>query len=265
MTADAPQPGSHDRSTPTGTLEESAASLFEAMLAARDAEERGEANGRAQRDFYRALMSATLLLPVPPDHGDEAKTALESAVNDDQEVEISVMLASDADGEAISVCFASFAALSAWAPRGTASLPIPARIAIGNMAAAGTPAIMDPAGPVPYRFEPNELTALAAGRVPGTDEPLFSTPAARSVRLRLPGTDSIDLERSLATSLAGTDVDAAWLVESESDGRRRLMLGLVGAEGAAATVDVPDGTDVVWLEEPLLTQVRAVAEPFHRR
>jgi hypothetical protein len=43
------------------------------------------------------------------------------------------------------------------------------------------------------------------------------------------------------------------------------MLGLVGEPGAKATVDVPDGTDVVWLEEPLLTQVRAVAEPFHRR
>jgi hypothetical protein len=75
----------------------------------------------------------------------------------------------------------------------------------------------------------------------------------------------VALERSLATSLAGTDVDAAWLVESESDGRRRLMLGLVGAEGANATVDVPDDTDVVWLEEPLLTSVKAVAEPFYRR
>ena len=79
-------------------------------------------------------MSATLLLPVPP-NGDEAKAALESAVNDDAEVEISVMLAADADGQPISVCFGSIAALSAWAPRGTASLPIPARIA-ANMAAA---------------------------------------------------------------------------------------------------------------------------------
>jgi len=260
-----PAPGSHDRSTPTGTLEESAATLFEKMLAARDAEDRGEADSGAQREFYRALMSATLLLPVPPDHGDEAKAALESAVNDDQEVEISVMLAADADGEAISVCFGSFAALSAWAPRGTASLPIPARIAIGNMAAAGAPAIMDPAGPVPYRFEPEELSSLAAGRLPGTDEPIFSTPAARSIRLRLPGPEAVELERSLAESLAGTDVDAAWLVESESDGRRRLMLGLLGAEGAVATVDVPDETDVVWLEDPLLASVKAVAEPFYRR
>jgi hypothetical protein len=265
MAIDAPQPGSHDRSTPTGTLEESAANLFEAMLAARQAEDRGDTNGRALHDFYRALMSATLILPVPPDHGDEAQAALASAVNDDEEVEISVMLAADADGQAISVCFGSVAALSAWAPRGTASLPIPARIAIGNMAAAGVAAIMDPAGPVPYRFEPEELTALAAGRLPGTDEPLFSTAAARSVRLRLPGEEAVALERSLATSLEGTDVDAAWLVESESNGRRRLMLGLVGAEGAVATVDVPDDTDVVWLEEPLLASVKAVAEPFYRR
>ena len=43
------------------------------------------------------------------------------------------------------------------------------------------------------------------------------------------------------------------------------MLGLLGAEGASATVDVPDGTDVLWLEEPLLSSVRAVAEPFYRR
>jgi hypothetical protein len=265
MAIDAPPPGSHDRSTPTGTLEESSAALFEAMLAARQAEESGEGNARALREFYRALMSATLLLPVPPDHGDEAKAALESAVNDDQEVEISVMLAADADGEAISVCFGSVAALSAWAPRGTASLPIPARIAIGNMAAAGVPAIMDPAGPVPYRFEPDELAALAAGRVPGSGEPLFNMPAARSVRLRLPGPDAIALEQTLAETLRQTDVDAAWLVESESDGQRQLMVGLLGREGASATVDVPDGTDVVWLEEPLLGSVRAITEPFYRR
>jgi hypothetical protein len=43
------------------------------------------------------------------------------------------------------------------------------------------------------------------------------------------------------------------------------VLGLLGPEGAAVTVDVPDGTDVVWLEEPLLSSVRAVAEPFYRR
>ena len=134
------------------------------------------------------------------------------------------------------------------------------------MAAAGAPAIMDPAGPVPYRFEPDEL-ACVGGR-PGAGHRRAALqhrrPRDRS------GCGCQDPRRSawnapLAESLAGTDVDAAWLVESESDGRRRLMLGLLGAEGAAATVDVPDGTDVVWLEEPLLASVRAVAEPFYRR
>jgi hypothetical protein len=265
MALERPAPGSHDRGTPSGTLEESAANLFEAMLAARDAEERGDDGGPALRNFYRALMSGILLLPVPPDHGEEARDALASAVNEDAEVEISVMLAADADGQPISVCFASYAALSAWAPAGTATLPLPARIAVANMAAANAPAIMDPAGPIPYRFEPDELAALAAGRIPGGEEPIFDAPPGRSLRLRLPGPEALPLEASLAHSLRGTDVDAAWLVESESDGRRRLMLGLLGAEGASATVDVPDGTDVVWLEEPLLASVRAVAEPFYRR
>lgn len=265
MALERPAPGSHDRSTPSGTLEESAANLFEAMLAAREAEERGDDDGSALRNFYRALMSGILLLPVPPNHGEEAKEALASAVNEDAEVEISVMLAADSDGRPISVCFASYAALSAWAPRGTATLPLPARIAVANMAAANAPAIMDPAGPVPYRFEADELAALAAGRLPGTDQPIFDTPPPRSLRLRLPGPDALALEASLAEALRGTDVDAAWLVESESDGSRRLLLGLLGGQGASATVDVPDGTDVVWLEEPLLGSVRAVAEPFYRR
>jgi hypothetical protein len=71
---------------------------------------------------------------------------------------------------------------------------------------------------------------------------------------------------SLSRELHGTAVDAAYLVETDTgDGTPRLLLGLVGDTGAAATVDVPDGTDVVWLEEPLLAQVRAVVEPFHRR
>jgi hypothetical protein len=265
MVPDRPEPGSHDRSTPTGTLEESAAGLFEAMLAARDAEERGSPDRAALVTFYRALMSGTLLLPVPPEHGDEAKSALATAVNDEEEVEISVLLAADADGQAISVCFASVAALSAWAPRGTASLPIPARIAIANMAAAGVPAIMDPAGPIPYRFEPDELVTLAAGRVPGTDEPLVDISARRSIRLRLAGPEALALEPALVESLARTDVEAAWLVEAVDGGEGRLLLGLLGGEGASATVDVPDGTDVVWLEEPLLSSVRAIAEAFYRR
>ncbi len=239
--------------------------IFEAMLAARDAEQSGEPGRAALDNFYRVLMDGTLLLPVPPEHGDEAKSALEAAVNDDEEVEVSVLLAADADGRPTSVCFASVAALSAWSPRGTASLPLPARIAVGNMAVAGVPAIMDPAGPIPYRFEPDELASLAAGRLPGTDEPLAPASVSRSIRLRLAGRDAIALEPPLRDALRQTDVEAAWLVESESGGAARLMLGLLGGEGASAIVDVPDGTDVVWLEEPLLASVRAVTDPFYRK
>lgn len=261
---DQPAPGSHDRTTPSGSLEESAANLFDAMLAARDAEERGDA--APLRAFYRTLMSGTLLLPVPPEHGEEAKAALASAVNDDEQVEISVMLAQESGGQPVSVVFGSVGALAAWAPARTGNLPLPARIAIANLAAAGLPAIMDPAGPVPYRFDADELTALASGRLPGTDEALFEPTARRSIRLRLPGSDTRALEDRLRDSLTDTQVESAYLVESDDDdGRSRLLLGLVGEPGAAATVDVPDGTDVVWLEEPLLAQVQALGEPFHRR
>jgi SseB protein N-terminal domain len=262
--ADRPAPGSHDRSVPSGSLESSAANLFEAMLAARDAEA-GGGDRRALHEFYRTLMSGTLLLAVPPEHGAEAQAALASAVNDDEQVEISVMLAREGDA-AVSVVFGSIGALAAWAPAHTANLPLPARIAIANLAAAGLPAIMDPAGPIPYRFETDELAALAAGRIPGGDERLFAATARRSIRVRPPGTDTRALESRLAASLDGTEVDAAYLVESDdAHGRTHLLLGLVGEPGASATVDVPDGTDVVWLTEPLLAQVRAVAEPFHRR
>ena len=248
---------------PSGSLEISAANLFEAMRAAREAEEQGGDNG-ALHAFYRTLMNGTLLLPVPPDHGEEAKAALATAVNDSDEVEISVMLARDGNGDAVSVCFASNGAMAAWAPRGTASLPLPARVAVANLAAAGMPAVMDPSGPIPYRFEISELAALAEGRLPGTDEPLSADGARSSVRLRVAGPDALPLERSLAAALDGSRVSEAYLVESESDGRSRLLLGLVGEAGAAVTVDVPDGSDVVWLEEPLLTSVRAVSEPFFR-
>lgn len=260
---DRPAAGSHDRSSPSGSLEESAANLFDAMLAAREAEERGERG--ALEAFYRTLMSGTLLLPVPPEHGDEAKSALAAAVNDDEQVEISVMLAREGDGAPVGVVFGSFGALAAWAPANTGNLPLPARIAIANLAAAGMPAIMDPAGPVPYRFDSDELAALAEGRIPGTDRQLFEPTSRSSIQVRVPARDTAQLERSLAASLTDTGVDAAYLVETGSpDGGARLMLGLVGRTGVSATVDVPDGTDVVWLEEPLLTQVRAVAEPFHR-
>ena len=265
MAFDAPAPGSHDPSMPSGALEESSSNLFEAMLAAREAETRGEPQGPALLNFYRTLLEGTLLLPVPPGHGDEAKAALESAVNDEEEVEVSVLLAADSEGNPVGVCFASVAALAAWAPQQTASLPIPARIAIANMAASGAPAIMDPAGPIPYRFEPDELSALAAGRLPGSDEPLFAGVERHSIRLRIAGPEALPIEAQLAQSLRATDVDAAWLVESESRGRWRLMLGLLGGEGASATLDVPDGTEVVWLEEPLLASVKAIARPFYRR
>ncbi len=259
----APAPGSHERGTPTGSLEVSAANLFEAMLAARDAEEHDDA--APLHEFYRTLMQSTLLLPVPPDHGEDAKRALASAVDDDAEVEISVMLARDSDGKPTSVLFASVAGLSAWAPAGTGNLPLPARIVFANLASSGLPAIMDPAGPIPYRFEPFEVSALAAGLLPGSDEPLFQPSTRGSIRLRLPGPDSLALETSLGHALRDSGVDAAYLVDSETDGDRHLMLGLVGDEGASVTVDVPDGTDVVWLEEPLLASVRAVAAPFFRR
>jgi hypothetical protein len=261
---DQPTPGSHDRSTPSGSLETSAANLFDAMLAARDAEERGHGS-RALHEFYRTLMSGTLLLPVPPEHGEEAKAALASAVNDDEQVEISVMLAQEGEGRPVSVVFASVGALAAWAPAHTGNLPLPARIAIGNLAAAGLPAIMDPAGPVPYRFDAEELAALAAGRIPGADVPLFEPTQSTSIRVRPPAQDTRELEESLRRELRDTAVATAYLVESDDGARTRLLLGLVGEPGASATVDVPDGTDVVWLEEPLLSQIQAVAEPFHRR
>ena len=263
--SDRPAPGSHDRSTPSGALETSAANLFDAMLAARAAEDR--VGDRHLLDaFYRTLMSGTLLLPVPPEHGEEAKDALASAVNDDEQVEISVMLARESEGTPVGVVFGSVGALAAWAPAHTGNLPLPARIAIANLAAAGMPAIMDPAGPVPYRFDADELAALADGRLPGTDEPLFEPTARSSIRVRPPGRDTRAIEAGVADALRRTSVDAAYLVETDGpEGRPRLMLGLVGAPGVSATVDVPDETEVVWLEEPLLTQVRAVAEPFHRR
>jgi hypothetical protein len=176
------------------------------------------------------------------------------------------MLAQEGDGTPVGVVFGSVGALAAWAPAHTGNLPLPARIAIANLAAAGMPAIMDAAGPVPYRFDAEELAALAEGRLPGSDQPLFEPTTRTSIRVRLPGRDTRELERTLGAALRPTAVDAAFLVETDAgDAGPRLMLGLVGEPGAAATVDVPADTDVVWLEEPLLSQVRAVSEPFHRR
>jgi SseB protein N-terminal domain len=263
--ADRPAPGSHDRSTPSGTLEQSSANLFEVMLAAREAQERADGDPSALLTFYRTLMSGTVLLPVPPDHGEEARAALASAVDDEEEVEISVMLARDGDGTTVNVLFGSLAALAAWSPVGSANLPLPARIAFANLAANGQPAILDPAGPITYRFEPDEVAALAAGQVPGTGAALFEPSLRGSLRVRLPGPDALGLERRLADGLRVSGVEAAYLVEAENAGESRLLLGLLGNEQAAVTVDVPAGTDVVWLEEPLLSTVRSVAGPFYRR
>ena len=262
---DQPAPGSHDRSTPSGTLETSSANLFDVMVAARDAQQRGDADPSRLTAFYRTLMSGTVLLPVPPDHGEEARDALAAAVDDDQEVEISVMLARDPAGDAVNVLFGSVAALAAWSPVGTANLPLPARIAFANLAGNGLPAILDPSGPVAYQFDAEEVAALAAGQLPGTRAPLFEPSIRGSVRLRLPGPDSLAVEARITEALRGSLVEEAYLVESETDGQARLLLGLVGDQDASATVDVPAGTDVAWLEEPLLSSVRAVARPFYHR
>jgi hypothetical protein len=165
-----PPAGSHDPSVPTGALELSAASLFEAMLAARDAADDDDATRNA---FYRALMRATLLLPLPPGSADDARRSLQGAAGDAEEVEIGVMLARGADGAMVNVLFASGAALAAWAPAASGMLPLPASVVFRNLAASGLPAILDPAGPIPYRFEVDEIAALAAGRLPagGVNEP----------------------------------------------------------------------------------------------
>ena len=119
---------------------------------------------------------------------------------------------------------------------------------------------------MPYRFDVDELASLASGELPGSGEALFGPTSRSSIRVRLPGSDTRDLEASLLAALRDSSVDAAYLVETDDGGTAaRLLLGLVGEHGATATVDVPEGTDVVWLEEPLLAQVRAVTEPFHRR
>jgi hypothetical protein len=256
---DRPAAGSHDRTVPTGSLEVSASTLFEAMVAARDSDDPS-----LLAAFYRAVMSSTLLLPVPPGAGEETKAVLERAVSDEEEVEVGVMLARDADGNPTSIVFGSPAALAAWAPVGTTSLPLPARIAVANLAAAGLPAVLDPAGPIPYRFEREELAALAAGRLPGSEEPLLAATARGSLRLRLPGPEGEEIERRAREALRGSDVEAAYLVESLDAGGRRFLLGFVG-DGLPASVlaALPREVDVVALEEPLLGNVRAVSEPFY--
>src|SRR5207244_10642963 len=102
---DRPAPGSHDPSTPSGSLETSSANLFEVMIAAREAQASGDSSGERLRAFYRTLMSGTLLLPVPPNHGEEARDALASPVNADQEVGIGGMPARTAEGRPVTVRF----------------------------------------------------------------------------------------------------------------------------------------------------------------
>ncbi len=259
--ADAPAPGSHDRHVPTGTLEVSAATLFEAMAAARDSDDPAFLEA-----FYRALTASTLLLPIPPGGEEETRRTLERAIDDEEEVEVGVMLARDGEGNAVSVLFASPGALAAWAPIGTTSLPLPARIAIGNLAAAGLPAVLDPAGPIPYRFEPEELASLAGGRVPGSERPIAGPSERRSLQVRLPGPGTEEVERRAADALRGSGVEAAYLVEAVDPQGARLLLGLTGGGlSADALAALPREADVVALEEPLLSSVRAVAEPFYVR
>src|SRR2546423_7496948 len=90
--ADRPAPGSHDPSTPTGSLDTSSANLFEGMVAARDAQEGGEDSVDRLTSFYRTLMSGTILLPVPPNHGVAPRHALAAPQNDHGEGATSVML-----------------------------------------------------------------------------------------------------------------------------------------------------------------------------
>jgi len=260
-TEDRPLPGSHARGTPSGALEESAAALYEAAIAARDAE--GGDDPAPLQAFYRAIGAATLLLPVPPGAEQEARQAVEQVVDDEEEVEVGVLLARAPDGSSVSVAFGSHAAMAAWSPLGSSSLALPARIALANLAEAGLPVILDPAGPIPYRFEPDEIADLAAGHLPGSEEPLMTADGGHSIRVRLPGPEAHDTERRLAADLAGwPGIREAYLVEIDTGGGWALLLGLVG--GGGAVPPLPDGMEARWLTEPLLGSVRAVADPFHR-
>ena len=250
-------------------LEESAATLFDAMLAARDAGD----DDAALRSFYRALVGATLLLPVPPGTQETARRSLADAISDQEEVEIGVMLARDSEGQPVSVVFGSGASLAAWSPTGSGSVALPGRIVLQNLAASGLPAIVDPAGPIPYRFEPDELQALARGVFPSTEEPIFPDAGGTSVRLRLAGLEADALESSLAGVLPTTPVDEAYLVETDGPAGRAMLLGVVadapiGAhlpaiETALAARSLP--VEILALEEPMLTEVRRLTEPFYRR
>ena len=269
-----PAPASHDPRVPTGVLEESAASLFEAMLAAQEAE--GSDNAEPQESFYRAFLAATLLLPVPTGTQDEARRSLATAVGDQEEVEIPVMLARDGEGNAVSVVFGSGAALAAWSPTGSGSIALPARIVVQNLAASGFPATLDPAGPIPYRFEADELRSLASGLYASTSDPVAprGTPASVSLHLRLPGPEADEIEAALAPALARTPADEAYLVESQERDGPRLVVGVVADEDGmrphipalgAALDQRRETIDLVVLHEPVLSEVRQLTEPFYTR
>lgn len=267
----APAPASHDPRVPTGLLEESAAALFDAMLAARDAEATGD--DAALRAFYRTLLTSTLLLPVPPGSQQDAERSLASAASDQQEVEIGVMLARDGEGNAVSVVFGSGAALAAWSPTGSGNIALPARVVMQNLAAADLPAIFDPAGPVPYRFERDELAALAAGVYPGTQEPIFPDRGGTSVRFRLPGPEADEIERVAREVLAETQVAEAYLVETGGAAARTIVMGVVGhlpaeetfARVTAAATRADLGFEVRLLDEATQSQMSQLAPPFHRK
>jgi hypothetical protein len=202
-------------------------------------------------------------MPVPPGSEAQAQAAVEQAVDDDAEVEIGVLLGRGTDGNPVSVAFGSHAAMAAWSPLGSTSLALPARIALANLAAAGLPVILDPAGPIPYRFEPDEIADLAAGRMPGTGEPLVGGSGGTTIRVRLPGPEIRDVEKALAAELEGWHgVREAFLVEADTGEGWGLLLGLVGGGGPMPAL--PSGVEGRWLAEPLLGSVRAVADPFHR-
>ena len=99
--------------------------------------------------------------------------------------------------------------------------------------------------------------------MPGTEEPLLGSGGGTSIRVRLPGPESRETERRLATELADwPGLREAYLVEADTGSGWGLLLGLVG--GGGALPPLPDEVEGRWLTEPLLGSVRAVSDPFHR-
>ncbi len=183
---DRPAPGSHDRSSPSGSLETSAANLFDAMLAAREAEERGDDRRHAR-----------CVLPDP----DERHAAPSGAAGARRAGEGRARLcrqrrragrdqrdAGQGGGGATRSAWASGQS-ARWRP-GRRQTPAICRcrhaLRSRTWPRPSLPAIMDPAGPVPYRFDPDELAALADGRIPGSNQPLFEPTRRSSIRVRVP-------------------------------------------------------------------------------